>query len=192
MRDVATELARGAEADHGIHVGAVQVHLAAVRMNDVADAGDAVFEHAMGRRIGDHQRRQAVPVLRGLALQVRDIDVAALVAVDHHHPHAGHLRRGRVGAMGRRRNQADIAPRLATAGVIGADRQQAGVLALGAGVGLQGHGVITGGGTEHGLQLIGQLPVTQRLPGRGERMQGTELGPGDRDHFTGGIEFHGA
>ncbi|MNM52925.1 hypothetical protein D3C81_640150 [compost metagenome] len=192
VRHVATELARGAQADHGVHVGAIQVHLAAVLVNDVADAGDGIFEHAVGRGVGDHQRSQLRPVLLGLELQVGDIDVATLVAVDHHHPHAGHLRRGRVGAMGRRRDQAYIAPCLATAGVVGADRQQAGILTLGTGIGLQRHGVIAGGRAEHGLQFIGQLAVTLRLLSRGEWVQGAELGPGDRDHLAGGIELHGA
>jgi hypothetical protein len=55
-------------------------------------------------------------VLLGLGLEVGDVDVAVVVAVDHHHLHAAHLRRGRVGAVRRLRDQADVAvasPRLA-------------------------------------------------------------------------------
>ncbi|MNP00286.1 hypothetical protein D3C76_920750 [compost metagenome] len=192
VRHIAAELARGTQADHGVHVGAVDVHLAAVLMNDVAEARDALLEHAVGRGIGDHQRGQLRAVLRGLALQVGDIDVAPRVTVDHHHAQARHLRRGGVGAMRRRGNQAHITPRLATAGVVGADGQQACIFALGASVGLQRHGVIAGGRAEHGFQLVGQLPVTARLLGRGERVHGGEFGPGNRHHLAGGVEFHGA
>ncbi|MNC04457.1 hypothetical protein D3C75_518960 [compost metagenome] len=192
VRHVAAELARGAQADHGVHVGAVDVHLAAVVMNDAADFADAFFEHAVGRRVGDHQRGEVFAVLDGLGAQVFDVDVAAGIARGHDHAHTGHLCGGRVGAVGRRRDQADVATVFATALVVGTDRQQTCVFTLGAGVRLQGHRVITGGGAEHRFQLVGQLLVADALLGRGEWVQGTELGPGHRDHFAGGVEFHGA
>ncbi|MNF93002.1 hypothetical protein D3C84_756620 [compost metagenome] len=52
--------------------------------------------------------------------------------------------------------------------------------------------VVAGGGAEHRFQLVGQLLVAGALLGRGERVQGAEFGPGHRDHFAGGVEFHGA
>src|SRR5450830_102111 len=191
VRHVAAELARGAEADHGVHVGAIDIHLAAVVMNDGADLADAFLEHAGGRRVGDHQRGEVLAVLDRLGPQVFDIDVTAGIAGGDDHAHAGHVRRGRVGAVGRRRDQADIAALVATALVVGTDRQQAGVFALGTGVRLQGNRVVAGGGAEHRFQLIGQLLVAGTLLGWGERVQGTEFGPGHRDHFAGGIELHG-
>jgi hypothetical protein len=115
VRHVTAELARGAEADHGIHVGAVDVNLAAVVVDDRADFADRFLEHAVGRRVGDHDRGQALAVLDGLGAQVLDIDVATGVAGGDHHAHAGHVRGRRVGAVGRRRDQADVAvasPRL--------------------------------------------------------------------------------
>ncbi|MNZ53723.1 hypothetical protein D3C78_716080 [compost metagenome] len=134
---VAAELARGAQADHGVHVGAVDVHLATVVVDDRADFTDRFLEHAVGRRVGDHDRGQALAVLDGLGAQVLDIDVAAGITGGDHHAHAGHVRGCRVGAVGRRRDQADVAVAFATAAVVGADGQQACVLALGTGVGLQ-------------------------------------------------------
>jgi hypothetical protein len=104
----------GAQADHGVHVGAVDVHLAAVVVDDRADFADAFLEHAVGRRVGDHQRGQAFAVLDGLGAQVVDVDVAAGVAGGHHHRMPA-MCGGRVGAVGRRRDQADVAvasPRL--------------------------------------------------------------------------------
>ena len=58
VRDVGAELARRGEADERIEVGAVDVHLAAVRVHDVADAHDARLEHAVRRRIRHHDRRE--------------------------------------------------------------------------------------------------------------------------------------
>ena len=190
--DVTAELTRGAETDHGVHVGAVDIDLAAVVMDHLADLADGLFEHPVGGRVGDHQRGQALAVLLGLGAQVVEIDVAALVAGHHHHAHVDHAGGGGVGAVGRGRDQADVALTLAAARVIGTDGQEAGVLALGAGVGLQGDGVIAGGGAEHGLQLGGELGIALGLVGRGEGMDTAEFRPGDRDHLAGGVELHGA
>ena len=52
----------------------------------------------------------------------------------------GHRRARRVGAVRRRRDQDDVALRVAAVAVVGADRHQAGELALRAGVRLQRHG----------------------------------------------------
>ncbi len=49
-----------------VHVRAVHVNLAAVRMNDLANLADGRFENAVRRGIGDHQRREIVFVLRPL------------------------------------------------------------------------------------------------------------------------------
>ncbi|CEI74776.1 Uncharacterized protein PAE221_00336 [Pseudomonas aeruginosa] len=190
--NVATELARGAQADHGVHVGAVDVHLATAVVDDGADLADRFLEHAVGGRIGDHQRGQAFLVLAGLVAQVLDVDVAARVAGHHHHAHADHAGGSRVGTVGGGRDQTDVALAVAAALVVGTDRQQAGVLALGAGVGLQRHGVVAGGGTEHRLQFVGELAVAFALLGRGERVQVAEFGPGHRDHLAGGVQLHGA
>jgi len=40
MADVGADVAGPAEPDHGVHVGAVEVHLPASRMHDVADFAD--------------------------------------------------------------------------------------------------------------------------------------------------------
>ena len=44
--------------DQRVQVGAVHVDLAAVLVDQRADLADALLEHAVGARIGDHQRRQ--------------------------------------------------------------------------------------------------------------------------------------
>ena len=92
-------------------------------MHDVASVANARFEYAVGRRIGDHHGGKLRRVALGLGLQVREIDVTPGVAAHHHHGHAGHVRRRRIGAVGRRRDETDGTVGFAAARVIGPDRQ---------------------------------------------------------------------
>ncbi len=98
----------------------------------------------------------------GLGLQVRDVDVAVVVALHDDDIHAAHLRRGRIGAVRALRDQADLAMRLAARAVIGADREQARVLALRARVRLQADRVVAGALDQHLLELLDQLLVAGR------------------------------
>jgi hypothetical protein len=104
-------------------------------------------------------------VLRALGLQVGEVDVAVRVALGDHDLHAHHLRRGRVGAVRALRDQADVALRLAAAGVPGADGQQTGVLALGPGIGLQADAGVAGGLAQPAAQLRVELGVAGQLVG---------------------------
>ena len=179
-------------ADQGVQVGAVHVDLAAVVVDEVADLGDALLEHAVGGRVGHHQCGEVGAVLDDLGLEVGHVDVAVVIAGHHDHAHAGHDGRGGVGAVGRRRDQADVAGGLAPVGVVATDREQAGQLALGAGVGLERHGVVAGDLGQPALEALDQLAVAAGLVERGERVQGAELGPGDGRHLGGGVELHRA
>jgi len=137
VADVGAEVKGSHQADLRVHVGAVHVDLAAVLVHDPADLHDRLLEHAVRARVGHHQCTQLFLVLSRLGPQIGDVDVAALVAGDDHHLHAAHRRTRRVGAVCRLRNQTDVALFLAARAVVGADHQQAGVLALRPGVGLQ-------------------------------------------------------
>ena len=193
VRHVAAEPARPAEADHRVHVGAVDVHLSAVAVDDVADLAHRFLEHAVRRRIGDHRCGEARSMLPGLAPEIREIDVAVLVAFHHDDLHAGHLRARRVRAVRRARDQAHVAFALAAARVIGADREQPGVLALRARVRLQRDGVVAGACGQH---LRSSSPSSSRvafdLLRRGERVDPAELGPRDGNHLRRRIELHRA
>ena len=114
------------------------------------------------------------------------------VAADHDHPHAGHDGAGGVGAVGGGGDQADVAGLVAAAVVPGADGEQAGILALAAGVGLQRDGVEAGDLLQPGLEVAEQGLVAGGLVLRREGVEVGELGPGDRDHLGGGVELHGA
>ncbi|MNQ74127.1 hypothetical protein D3C85_888800 [compost metagenome] len=94
--------------------------------------------------------------------------------------------------MGRRRDQAQIALPLLAALMVFANRQQPGVLALGAGVGLHADGIETGDRTEPILQFVDHGLVALGLLHGCKWVQLSEPRPGDGDHLAGGIELHGA
>ncbi|MCY1419456.1 hypothetical protein D9M71_350460 [compost metagenome] len=192
MRDVGTDVRRARQAYLGIEVGAVHVHLAAVLVHHFADFANPLFVHAVGRRVGDHQARQALPCRMGLGLEVGQVDVAIVVAIDDHHLHTGHLRRRRVGAVGRRRDQAQRALRLVAATVVAGNGHQACVFTLGTGVGLHADGIEAGDRAQPAFQLVDHRLVAGGLGRRGERVQLGKAGPGDGDHLAGGVELHGA
>ena len=129
---------------------------------------------------------------RRLGPQVGDVDVAVRVALDRHHLHARHHRAGRIGAVGRLGNEAGGAVGVAAGAVVGPDHQQAGVLALGAGVGLQRHRREAGDLRQLVLQLAEEQLVARGLVARRERMQPVELAPAHRHHLGRGVELHGA
>ena len=175
MRDVGADLRDPADADQRVEIGAVQIDLPAVLVDDRADVPDRRLEHAVRRGVGDHQRRE-VGVRGRLGAQVVEVDVAAVVAADHHHLEAGHVRARRVGAVRRGGDQADLPVRLAAHFVILQDGQQARILALAAGVRLQADRRKSGDLGEPRRQLAEQLPVALGLVERRERMQRAELG----------------
>jgi hypothetical protein len=76
-------------------------------------------------------------VLADLGVQVVDVDVAGRAGADDDDLHAGHDGARGVGAVGAGRDEADVALVVAVGPVVAADGQQAGELALAAGVGLQ-------------------------------------------------------
>ncbi|MNN20481.1 hypothetical protein D3C81_1337620 [compost metagenome] len=131
VRDIGANVSRPRETDLGVQVGAVHVDLATVLVHDLTDFPNALLIHTMCRRVGNHQAGQPLACSIGLGLEVVEVNVAIVIAVDDHHFHASHLRRSRVGAVGRRRDQAQRALRLMTAAVVTGDCHQPGVFALG-------------------------------------------------------------
>ena len=114
VADVGADVARPAEPDLRVHVGAVHVHLPAVLVNDLADLPDRLLEHAVRRRVGHHQRGERVcdaasALARRSATSM--LPCASLATGTTCMP--GHHRARGVGAVGRLRNQADGAMRVA-------------------------------------------------------------------------------
>ena len=161
-------------------------------MHDGAYLFDTDLEHAVSRRIGNHDRRQIGAVSLGLDPQIVQVDIAVVVAGDDDHLHARHVRRRRIGAMRRGWNEAHLAQRLSARGVIGLDHQKPGVFALRSRIGLQRHRRVTRYCAKHALEAADHFPITDRLVCRREGMQVRKLGPGHRHHFAGRVELHGA
>ena len=131
VADVCPDISGPHEADHGVHVRPVHVHLAAVGMHGVTDALDRALEDAVGAGIGDHQRRQVGSVLARLFSKIFGVDVALFVTADPDHAHAGHDGAGRVRSVGREGDKTDVPVGVTPALVIGPNDQEASQLALG-------------------------------------------------------------
>ena len=136
VADVGAEPAGSGQANHGVEVGAVEVHLATGIVHGAADLADRLLEHPVGGGVGDHQGGQVACVFDHLGVEVVEVDVSLVVAADNDHLHARHHRGRGVGAVGRFRDQAHVTRRVPSALVVGADRHQPGQLALAARIGL--------------------------------------------------------
>ena len=127
--------------------------------------------------------------------QIVEVDVAVVggLAARHRHDfHPGHHGAGRVGAVRRYRDQADVALHVAAAFVVTANRQQPGEFALRAGVRLERHGGKARDRRQPAFELLKKFLVAQRLANRRERVQRGEAWPTDREHLGGGVELHRA
>ena len=131
-------------------------------------------------------------MLFALGAQVVHVHVAMAVAGGDHHIQSCHLRAGRVGAVGRGGNQANMAVALTVRRVVGAYHQQARVFALAARIGLQADSRIARGLAQPLAQLRIQQRVALALVGGREGVDVGELRPGDGNHLAGGVELHGA
>ena len=167
VRDVAAEVAEAGEAEQRVEVGAVDVDLAAGVVHGLRDGRDLVLVHAVGRRVGDHERGEGLGVRGDLRAQVVEVDVAELVAGDDDDLHAGQHGRGRVRAVGARRDEAHGALGLAVRAVVAADGEEPGELALAAGVRLQRHRVVPGDLGEPVLELLDERERARRRRLRG-------------------------
>ena len=129
---------------------------------------------------------------RDLGAEVVEVDVAGIVARDDDDLHAREHRRCGVGAVRRRRDEADRAVEIAIGAVVAADREQARELALRARVGLQRDGVVAGDLGEPDLELLDHREVAVHVGLGRERVHARELRPRDRRHLGRRVELHGA
>ena len=80
-----------------------------------------------------------------------------------------------------------------TVGVMpGADAKQAGIFTLGTGIRLECESSETSQIAQHCIQAIDNTMVTLGMFGRGKGVDMGKQGIGNRFHFAGSIEFHGA
>ena len=184
-----------ASAHHRIEVGAVDVHLPAVTMHDLAQLADVCLEHSVRRRVGHHRPRPArSPAAVGLGLEIVEVDVALPRRIATTTTfNAGHHRAGRVGAVRARRDEAHVAAGVAAAAVIGVDGEKAGELALAAGVGLQADRVVARDRRPASLRAGRSSCGTPTVASSGVNgCMSAKLRPGQRLHLDGGVELHRA
>src|SRR5262249_5601599 len=122
VADVGPIIARPRQADLGIEIGAVEINLTAMRMNDAANGTNGCLEYPAGGWVGDHGGGEPVTELGGLLPQVREVHVAVPVAFDRDDLHSRHVRRSRIGPVRRSGNETDRALRFPTRPMKGADR----------------------------------------------------------------------
>ena len=79
---------------------------------------------------------------------------------------------------------------VAAAAVEGTNDEEAGVLALGAGVGLKGDGGEAGDLFEGAGEAVEEDAVAGGLFGGREGVEAAEFGPSDGEHFGGGVKLH--
>ena len=192
MGDVAPEGARLGDTDHGVEVRPVEIHLTAVLVHHVAHFDDRVLEHAVRRRIGDHDRRERICVLLRLGPQVGQVDVSVVVGFHDNNSHAGHRRRCRIRSVGRRRNEAHVAMPFTPGLVIRPDGQQPRELTLRPGVRLHRDGVVAGEVGEPAFHVGDEADVPLNLVEGCERMDVGELRPRHGCQLGGGVELHRA
>jgi hypothetical protein len=142
---------------------------------------DRLLEHAVGRRVGHHQRRELVSACsaafaRRSARSMLPCSSQATTTTSQ----ARHHRAGRVGAVRRGRDQADVAVPLAARQVVGADHRAARVLALRARVRLQRDRREAGDLGTASRSSCSNIAAVAKRPARGrEGVQRAELRPGD-------------
>ena len=143
MANIGADVAGAGQADLRVEIGAVHVDLPAVFVDDLANLADAPLVHAVRGGVRDHDRREVFAVFLGTGAEVIEIDIAVgggLRAGHRHDFHPNHHCTGRIGAVRRHGDQADVAVPLPPALVIAADGQQTGKLTLRPRIGLERHG----------------------------------------------------
>ena len=133
VHHVDAEIAGPRDADQRIHVGAVHVQHGALLVQDFGHADDVVLEDAERVRVGHHEGGD---VAGHQLFQRAEIDAAGLAGLDVLHRVAGDGGGGRIGAVGRIRNQ-NLLARVAAFFEQRANQQDAGEFAVRSGRGLQ-------------------------------------------------------
>ena len=105
MTHICAEIREVNQAYLGVHIGAVEIDLAAICVHDLADLLDVLFKNTMRRWVGDHDGRKTVTVLLGLGGEVLEVEITPCVALDRDNFVAGHHRAGGVGSVRRHRNE---------------------------------------------------------------------------------------
>ena len=185
---VKAHVAGTGHAHHRVQVGAVVVAQAACVVDDLGDLQNVLVDLADGVGVGQHQGGRVGTDRGAQGVQVHH---AVGRGGDGAHLVAAHGRRGGVGAVGRVGDD-DLFPGVVAAGVmVGLDEQDAGKLTVGAGGGLEGHGIHAGDAAQVLLgQGVDRLAAGDRVLGL-EGMDVGELEEVGNDLVDLGVVLHG-
>jgi hypothetical protein len=189
---IGAEIARPADADESVEVGAIQIDLAASVVDLFTEVADAGLEDAMGGGVGDHGGGKAWAMFLDFGVEVGEIDVAGRITGDGDDAEAGKDGAGGIGAVGGDGDQTDIALGFAAGVLPGANGEETGVFALGAGVGLEGDVGQAGDFAKPVLEVGNHASVAGVLIGWGKRMGIRDGGPTERGELRRGVQLHGA
>ncbi|KAI6775833.1 hypothetical protein HG530_002591 [Fusarium avenaceum] len=193
MADISADVTGAAETNLGVHVGTVHVDETAMLVDKVADLLDLGLEDTKGGRVCNHDASKFIRVLDALGLEILDVQVTSLsVTLDSDDLHTGHGSGGRVGAVSRNRDQANLSLVSRTSLVVGLDTAKTSELTLGTRVGLQSSSVHTGDLRQVLGERADESLVAGSLLDGGEGVDVVDAGVGDGKHLGGGVELHGA
>ena len=128
----------------------------------------------------------------GLGAQIGQINIPILKTANRNDAEAGHDCAGGVGSVRGSGNEANVAMRLATSGVISANGEKSSIFALRTGVRLERNGGKTSDLSQPAFELIAHRAVASRLVVRRKGMQPGKLRPRDREHLGGRVQLHRA
>ena len=134
---IPANVVRACVTDHRVEVGAIDVHLPTMLVNQRRDGFDIHIEDAIGARISDHRAAEILRVCFALVLEVLQVDGSVLEAFDHDNFHSAAGRAGWIGSVRALGDEADVPLQLPLSFVVGMDDAQPGILALSTAVRLQ-------------------------------------------------------
>ena len=137
MTDICPVGARSTKADLSIEVGAIEIDLSSVGMDQIADAANARLKHTMGGWVGHHESRKPVGMVGHPGDEILLINVAVRIASHWNNPKPSHHCTGWVGAMSTCGDQANIPVPIPSGQVPGPNHQKSGIFTLGSGIRLK-------------------------------------------------------
>ena len=190
MAHVCSDEARTGQSYLSIHVGTVHIHLTSTLVDAMAKIDNVRLEDTVRTRVGNHHGSDFVLVLFGLSHEVLHIYVASLVASYRHRIVSALDGTGRIGTVGRSRQDNQMAVSLSDAVQIAANSEQSGVFACCTGVRLERSGIETGDNGQVTFEAFEHLVVAFRLVFRSIRVNGIELRHREVEQLGCGIQLH--
>lgn len=181
VADITAHLARRREAQHGVHVGTIDVDLTSATVDHVSCLMDGLVEDTVGGWLRDHGAGHVAHA--HLHLQILEVDFT--LPVCHHFPdlEADHRCGGEVSAVGGGGDETHVAMSLSFGCQLFADGHQAGLFSVRACVGLETNGFHASYVQQPLFQLFSEGIETGSVLERSEGVQLAQFRPRHRYHL---------